>query len=103
MDHGTCQYWVAPGCTNKSTKQYASAWLCRSCYKKAKEQSRAIEYAHRLRERVGPVAVQLVTLLKRAPEFGGEPKTAFGRQYLEWVEQVRSIVAEVEPTEYLPL
>lgn len=41
-------------------------------------------------------APDLLAALKDAPDFGGEPKTAFGREYREWQERARAAIAKAE-------
>jgi len=35
-------------------------------------------------------------LLKRVPTFGGEPKTAFGREVREWQNEARALLRAIE-------
>ena len=38
----------------------------------------------------------LVELLEKAPDFGGEPKTAFGREYREWLKTTKKLLHRAE-------
>jgi hypothetical protein len=37
---------------------------------------------------------ELVKALENAPDFGGEPKTAFGREYRDWQHEIKHLLAK---------
>jgi hypothetical protein len=38
---------------------------------------------------------QLIEVVQAAPDFGGEPQTAFGRAYREWLMRLRTVTKEI--------